>query len=339
MTLARAPASLAAVRVNGSLPARVQPGRRIGLFRRLSCMVMLTSTPSRAEPASSLSIEADTCPSQELVEEQLLPLLDRRPSDATPGGAELVRVQDLGGAYRIEVGAAIRQAEDPARDCLERARVAAVFIALNLQSEARPPAPAAAKTPSPPPIPKPALPAPPPEPRPSPRVGWQAWGQAAAAPTADVFTVGAGLGMSVHQDPWLVTVRAGAHAPTDLELDAPSLPQARVSVLRIPATLAAGPLWELGFLEIGPTAGIAIDGLWLRGAGVERAASSFRLNLGATLGVEARWPAGLRWLVFSTFHAAAFPREYRLVVEPAGTTGRSPRLWMGLALGIGWESR
>jgi len=34
---------------------------------------------------------------------------------------------------------------------------------------------------------------------------------------------------------------------------------------------------------------------------------------------------------------SAFPLKYSLAVEPTGTLGHTPRLWMGLRVGVGWE--
>ena len=69
-------------------------------------------------------------------------------AEGTPDA--VATIEDLGETYRIGVGEAAREVRDPARKCLERARVAAVFLALNLPSE-EPATP-------PPPLPHPAQP-------------------------------------------------------------------------------------------------------------------------------------------------------------------------------------
>lgn len=326
--------------VAGALPAWTGSGWKGSVFGCLS-LILLSSAPGAAQPSQELEIEADECPSRELVREQLLPLLDADSTVDQSVARERIRVRDLGEAYVIEVGSAARKADDPARDCLERARVAAVFIALNSHTPpARQPAPA------PPPArsdrrQRPSRPAPierVPIRKQGPRTGWHMWGHAAAAPAERLATFGPGLGFSVRGCSWLLAARASGLAPVELKLDGASSPSAGVSLVRIPLTVAATPLAQVGALEIGPGAGLAVDGLWFRGEGVERPESTLRLNVGGALAVEARWPVGPQWLVFWTTHAAAFPRAYRLVVEPTGALGHSPRFWVGLSLGVGWEA-
>src|SRR6185369_10163724 len=77
-----------------------------------------------AAPRSGLVVEVSgQCPSRQAVMAALRPVVGNEP---TPAGTEAPRVADLGDRFEIAAFGQTRQYDDGARDCAERARVAAV---------------------------------------------------------------------------------------------------------------------------------------------------------------------------------------------------------------------
>src|SRR5207237_3879135 len=95
-----------------------------------------------------------SCPSGEAVRAALLAALTEAP---VPNG-QPPRVTDLGDRFQVDAAGQTGAFVDVARDCTERARVAAVFIALALSPPAAPERPAPPPPPPPPPPPAPGPP-------------------------------------------------------------------------------------------------------------------------------------------------------------------------------------
>lgn len=123
-----------------------------GAWMRLACAMWVLcgaalGGEARAEPPRTLLVIADGCPNAAQVRDMLAPLVAGTrvliaPEQAGEGRGEAAHVRDLGGDYVIELRGAQRQHHDADADCKERARVAAVFIALNLPGRAASGAPA-----------------------------------------------------------------------------------------------------------------------------------------------------------------------------------------------------
>src|SRR6266498_3423098 len=91
-------------------------------------------------PDTGPAIETSgSCPSAEQVSATIAPLLGSSAARRWAEGA--VRVDDLGDRFELAAAGQTRQYLDTARDCSERARVAAVFIALALNPPAAPTTP------------------------------------------------------------------------------------------------------------------------------------------------------------------------------------------------------
>src|SRR5262245_13057849 len=108
-----------------------------------------------APPAGLVVETAGQCPARDAVMAALRPVLGDEALRSTAGAS---RVSDLGDRFEVVALGQVRQYADPARDCAERARVAAVFITLTVKPPvfAMPAAPA--------PAPKVRVVAPPPAP-------------------------------------------------------------------------------------------------------------------------------------------------------------------------------
>src|SRR5437660_611079 len=86
------------------------------------------STAATEAPGTGLVVEAaGQCPEREALLGALRPVLGEEALRSTSG---VSRVSDLGDRFEVIALGQTRQYADPARDCAERARVAAVFITL-----------------------------------------------------------------------------------------------------------------------------------------------------------------------------------------------------------------
>ncbi len=276
-------------------------------------LLVLTGTARAAPPVAWVVGEPGACPSPAALAAQLAPLLPRfRVVAGEPAeGDHEVRISDGGARYGVTVDGVERTENDEARRCDERARTAAVLVALALE------------TPSfgPPPVP-PALPR---------RKAWvelEAAGLVEAGTSAPL-TGGAALRLSAGNDRIAGVLGVSGVAPGSWSFTGAESAQ----VTRVPidaglrATLRRGPVELAGDLGLSATVlkvsgtgfGATVDG-----RGVEwglRAAGTFRLR------------AGPRLAPFVSVEALYAPAPHRLVIDPGDRTITLPYLWLGLLLG------
>ncbi|HEY8927223.1 MAG TPA: hypothetical protein VIU64_22725 [Polyangia bacterium] len=287
-------------------------------------------------PAPPLALQVvGACPTQGAVMSLLSPVLA---ADSLPAAAEPPRVIDLGDRYVVAAAGQSGLYSDPGRDCGERARVAAVFIALALN----PPALAAA---SPAPV---AAPPPEPLPRPvaakPPSPAGRAWREVAVAGRVDLafdeadapgdVTAGPELRLATGREEWGVALTAAALWPTTTQFAAVSVRQQRFPfgatvVFRRPVK---------SWLELGGEAGLALAVLRLRANEIEANTASTRLDLGARLVLEAVGPRGDGWALFAALRGEIFPRVYVLDTDPLKKVGVTHHYWWGASLGISFEA-
>ena len=267
------------------------------------------------------------CPSAEAVTAALGSALG---NEATTGAADVPRVSDQGDRFSVAVRGQTRQFVDPARDCDERARAAAVFIALALNPPVVPPAPApgvrdgAAQQ-----AVVPAAPAPAPT---SERwidlaAGARLDGGFASASSAAIgFEARAAVGWR-----WLgIAATAGLLAPTESRFSSVTVRQQR-----FPFSVAVTAQRGIGQrLAVAGAVGAALVPLTLRGEGLDGGSQATRLDAGVRLAVELRIRATPRLAPFVDLHAEIFPRAYQLDVDPLGTVGSTGRLWVGVSAGL-----
>ena len=235
--------------------------------------------------------------------------------------ADLPRVADLGDRFQVAAAGQVQQYTDPARNCDERARAAAVFIALALNPPLVPPAPPPAilATPAPPPVPT---------------ARWLDLGVAARVDGGSSLTAGAEMRASAGGR-WLgVTATAGVLAPTEGTFSSVNVRQQRFP-LSLTVT-ARRPLSDR--LVLAGAVGAALVPLTLSGEGIPDARSTTRLDAGFRLAAELMFRATPRFRPFVDLHAELFPRPYELVVDPLGNVGTTGRLWLGAAVGVAFEA-
>lgn len=295
--------------------------------------------PLRAQAPEQVHIEValGACPDASQLEQALGPLLEQgvtlvlEPTASTTRRASVV---DLGEHYAIEIDGERRDVEDARRDCVERARVAAVFIALNMQ--AAPPA----KPAEPPKKPEPPVEEPPVEepeaPALAPGFGASLFALGEHSTDAARTAFGAGASLFYVTAPLRFELSLGVLAPIELELETRDDIRARVRLLRVPLALTASYLLRASAFELGPVLGLALDLLHIEGdgEGVERPQTELRMSPGVLAGADAQlWISRYVGLVLR-LQMRAFPMVYRFEVEPLGRLGEVPRLWLSGQLGV-----
>ncbi len=326
------------------MPAPVELSAEIlyaGLVLRASgraCLLAFALMGAHAERAGMVRAQAEelhvevadgACPDARQLEQALAPVLD--PSvvlvfEATASTTRRVRVSDEGKAYAIEIDGERREVSDARRDCVERARVAAVFIALNMQAAK----PEPAKEPLPEPEPEPEAPEPPPL---VPGFGASSFALSEQATDAERAAFGAGASVFYAGAPFRFELSAAILAPIELELTPRDDVRGRVDLMRVPFALTGSYLLRVGDVELGPLLGLALDVLHMKGQGLERPQTELRLSAGVVLGAAAHLWLSRHVGLFLQAQMRAFPRAYRLAVEPTGALGETPRIWLGAQLG------
>lgn len=307
---------------------------RGSLWRLLLAVLVpgwLVCSSARADNAVHVHVASDACPSATQLRDVLMPLLGgETPLRFDPPESSViprVRVIDQGTRYSVTIDDRTREIEDTARDCTERARVASVFIALNLHAHAL-----SATTPEPPAPTEPAESAADVWP-----VGLFVFGSAAYTNDIASLAPGGGLGASLRVSPLVFQLSAGVFAPVDITLQPTGDTRGSVEMWRLPLVVSASYLWRAGGLEAGPTLGLELDALWMRGNNVDRPQTETRLNPALLAAIDARVRLTDAWFVLARLGASLFPRAYQLRVEPTGALGQTPQV--GWSANLGLEAR
>ena len=258
------------------------------------------------------------CPTLDQAAEQLRELLPqdaplRTGAQEEQGAVPTAWIRDRGRDYRIEVLGQARTVHDPARDCLARAQVAAVFIALNWQSGS---VRKGEHTVAPSPI----------------RAGLA--GAAELALGAPGPAGGGGLGLWLRREPWQLTLTFAWLSPVPIGQSPELATSDAVALTRLPCSLDLYYAFGRGLLRGGPLLGVGMDVLHLRGQGVPEAQIEVRLNPGARLGVRTDLALTDDLSIFLAGGAAAQLRVYRLQLRPSVALGTTPRLWAFARMGL-----
>jgi hypothetical protein len=305
-------------------------------------LLELTSRAAGAEPRETpkppLQV-VGSCPTADAVERALAPLLKRELSFSSEA---LARVVDHGNRFAVSVKGQTGQYLDAERDCAERARVSAVFIALTLNppeiqsSDAHSQAVAS--------LPEGPSPSPP-----------RAAAALAPVETAIPRTHGA----------WTL-LELGARFDGALNVGAPSTLAAGVELRgslgsgRIGGVLGAAVLapviWELsGVLvreqrfpchlalrlrwasappELSLDLGVSATTFVVRAPELGGESLATRLDLGPRAALTTQFEPVGGVSPYLGAQLEYFPRSYRLYADPAGQVGSTPHVWVGMNLGV-----
>src|SRR5579871_888246 len=309
--------------------------------RRLACAVAL-AVAARAAAATELrvSVTPDACPSPKALAGALAHAVPGARVVFDPAGA--IEVIDLGDRYRVKAAGRERQFVDRARRCDERARAAAVFVAIEL--ERAPPAP----TPPPPTTPAPPTVTPaPPTAAPAATMATPAVTRAPVAAAArselhvDAEATGAlavdfgaqvaGGGAARFVASWRflgVALGVGGLSTVTLPLD-----RGAATLSRVPLDLDARALVRRGRLEGAVDLGVALVALTASGQGfaVDRGATVLDVALRAAL-VGKLW-LGERLALLASVETVA-GRSRPLALADGAVVGATPPAWLTVALGV-----
>jgi len=276
-----------------------------------------------AAAASSVPVDVTgKCPGADAVAAALQSALGKD----VPARAGAAAVTDRGDRFSVSAAGQTRELADPARDCDERARAAAVFIALALNPPLAPAPPPVRDVPAPPP----AAP-----------VESARWLELAAAARLDgggaaetPLAIGVELGAAAGWR-WLgLAATAGILAPTETRYSSVTVRQQRFPLsLAITARRRLSPLFA-----ISGAAGAALVPLTLRAQDIAGAPTSTRLDAGLRLALELHVHATGPLAPFVGLHAEIFPRAYELDADPLGQVGSTGGLWLGGSLGLSFEA-
>jgi hypothetical protein len=294
----------------------------------IACAAITISHVARAETLAPLRVVAaeDACPASADVALVLSRLLARSPvvASTTPETNADVSIVDDGAEFRVIVAGFEKSFSDPERACGERAREAAVFVALVLDHAAgssRPSAPAALAPPPPPPedesdhAPRPPIDL--------------AFGPAfEVAPGAAPFAPGLELRLRHGQWPSLSLGLSG-FLPATLDFG-----PVRADASWFPVDVSVGLVAKRNDLELSWDLGPGAALVSIKGRDLDNSERSVRLELGARTALSARWWLGRQMGVFVSSHVTLLPHPYPVNVEPLGRAGTTPAFWVGGAVGV-----
>jgi hypothetical protein len=298
--------------------------------------VLLELAPSRASAQNAAGFAprvavSGSCPDSSAVQTVLAGLLPAKPSDGPEVSAT---VADLGESYVVTVGDQMKTYADVTRDCAERARVAAAFVALELAPDAR----SASDT-------KPASPTPAARPPPDtvrPRSSGPLWvrvdarGTLDSAPASGLFAPGLALGVAVGRGKFGGQAVCGWISRSSLNVGSED---SAVRIERFPCAL--GPMLRLypngQVLEVSVAASLVLGALVAEGAGFASNYDSVRLEVGGRASLDAALHLGGPVVPVLGIEATYDPTAYDLVVVPRGVVAHTPSFWAGASAGVCWS--
>jgi hypothetical protein len=287
--------------------------------------VLVVGLIAAASSAAPVTVTGD-CPGADAVTVALRSALG---GDAKPGTADVAKVSDLGNRFSVAAAGQVREFADPGRDCEERARAAAVFIALALN----PPL-----LPTPPPPPAPAVVTAPPAAAPPESTSWLDLAVGArfdgGAQSETTFAGGVEIRATAGRR-WLgLAATAGILAPSDTQFSSVTVREQRFPLsLAVTARRRVSPR-----VAVGAAAGAALVPITLRAPDLDSVQPATRLDVGARLAFEVQLRATARLAPFVGVHAEIFPRAYELEVDPLGKVGSTGRFWLGASAGLSFEA-
>jgi hypothetical protein len=336
-------------RSTGRLPQHLKSGSRAPASRRTrlrwavglgATLELLANTvspnPAHADPPPALRVGGPNalCPTTKQVAALLERMLVRTKitADTGPPGAVEATVSDHGAYFRVTVAGQERSFDDAARQCAERARHAAVFLALVLDplmtADLAPEPPAVAAPPAPP-----VDSARPSGERGPQQLQWEMTlgGAMFVAPAAERRRTAVAEGIAV-----FARAKRGFHLALgagvlhgSLHFDAAS-----ADAWWAPIDVAAGfstraSAWEIG-AELGPNASI----LFIAGENLKQAERQVRVEVGGRVSLWSRFWLTQQFAMFLAAEAVVRPFPHILDIDPRGGIGQMPAIWLGASAGL-----
>jgi hypothetical protein len=290
----------------------------ISMSRYFGWLLLASVFEPRLGQAATVDAAGD-CPASADIEAALTQLLSAK-SDRTASAT--VTVRDLGTTWSVHVAGRSATYSDPDRNCAERTKVAAVFVALVLEP--------------------PDIGEPPPAPAMRESVGstHPRLSRIHRLDLAPEFLLAPGAGKRSSAMTWGGALRwlaSGEHfgLTAGLEGSYPAVAKVQpyeLSLARISIDTSASLCWrwstaELG-IELGPYGAL----LLAHGRGLYPSASSTHMDAGGRLGFRAQTIG--RWVSpFLALQAELSARRFSLMVDPIGDVGTAPRIWVGVLAG------
>jgi hypothetical protein len=264
-----------------------------------------------------------SCPMSEQVEAELLPLLAHWTVVRSAEGAhEIAHIRDRESAFEVSIVGDTRVVDDTERDCEERARVAAVIIALRLEPLSSGPQE------SEPPLP---------ESQPEELV------EGALGLTFDLGMgvlmqksldqrggPGAGplLSLILKWEDWLIASSVALQSSHQI-----AETEGAISVTRFPMDLGVGRRFLMGNVSVEPSLLVALDNFRISATRLETGAPQGRLEIGPRGRVHLVYrKSALR--PFAAVGLSYFPRDYSVRIDPYGEVARTPRYYFDASVGF-----
>ena len=291
------------------------------------------TAPAASTPYDGSSVIGgpSTCPRPDAVWSELVTLvpperLEARLHAAIHGKTPLVEILDLGVPYRILAAGQVREYRDESRDCVYRARIAAVFVALAIDPAQLPVQPAML-----PPTPTPLVQAVPPQADATPpiraRLDLGATAVGGLGPEDRVGQVGAELRWSAGSRRLGPEVGVTALLPVDNTVGGVRLRQWRLPIDAGVRARISGPRFE-PYGELGVSAALLSE----RALDLATSRSQTGIELGMRLAVGLHAPRG-RLTPFAALSGELVPVPPAIFALPAGTVGHTPIFWIGATAG------
>ena len=245
-----------------------------------------------------------------------------------------IEVADLGDRFRISMPGQVREYDDPTHDCAERARIAAVFIALALSPPELPgETPATRRT-------RVTPAAPPPSTARAAGGGVFPWGRFEAAGRFD-GAPGLGDSQGFVEGGAMIRMALGWSASWGVELGLGVLASRMVQLEGVTAREQRFPFqlslcWRTLALPVEISVAAGLAGAWFTTEATELPVSDrqSRLDIGAGVGLKARWPATSRLAPFIGAGFEYFPRAYTFDVGGRGAIGSTSSFRLTGELGL-----
>jgi hypothetical protein len=275
------------------------------------------------------------CPDQQSVQAILLSLLPPSGLTTAPVDASIL---DEGAAYVVTVGGRTKTYPDPERNCAQRARIAAAFVALVLEPNTAPTESETRAPPSPLIAPRTddGIRAPPPPGEP-PWARLDGLGAFAISTPFGLAAPGLALELAAGRGAW-----GGWAACAWISGATMALPVSGESVRieRFPCAIGFAARLVRPLLETDLKVGVALGAMRASGQGFATTYSSERFELGVRLAIDAalHLSPGASLGPVAGLEVTYYPVSYQLVGAPRGIVASTPTVWAGATAGLRWNA-